>query len=454
MAIGYTEQKKNGTSLVTIQRHRPTRYRDLWKYGSQPGAGAANRITGYDSALDSPEYVTDSLTFTGLAQLLKSADDGNARDMVRLSQEIESKDPHLRSVANTRRMALTGMDWTIEPATVSDKERQRQAEEAATYVREVLSHPSSMFRRLQKSMAKAIGPNLAVNEIVWDGITPVDLDEVPVNRLNIDYVSGPEIRVFTKDDQAHGRIANLGKFIIHRPEGAGIFPFTSCITRAQALYYLIKHGTIADWATFAEVYGMPVRAAVVDGNATDTQKKGVATALAQLGTDGYAVFSTAVDFKMIEANRGVQPYGEMVTWIENRQAIGFLGQTLTTDIGDVGSRAAAEIHDNVRRDITEDDIENEAETIEEQLFGPMVAFRFPGRGYPVPRFVRTFRERRDATVDLANAITLVRDAGLPVKKAELYARAGMTEPTDKEAGLLTNEGLPKLAVPPGLPGGF
>ena len=45
----------------------------------------------------------------------------------------------------------------------------------------------------------------------------------------------------------------------------------------------------------------------------------------------------------------------------------WLGQSLTTDIGEHGSRAAAEVHDRVREDLLVDDIADEGQTLARDL---------------------------------------------------------------------------------------
>jgi len=432
---------------------QPSPYPGGWEYGEHPFPGAIFQWSqGLDSSLD---YVTDALTFTGLATLLQGADTGNAADMVRLSEEIESKDLHLQAVAATRRMALTGMDWTIEPGDTHADQDAGLAAAAAEYVTGCFDRNPEL-PSLCRHLAKAIGPNLAVAEIVWEGTRPVRFLSIPAHRLNIDYSQSPDIRVLTMEDMGTGIIAAPGKFIIHRPEGAGYWPFLSCLTRAQAKLYLIKAGAIADWATFAEVYGMPIRVGKHGPNATPQEKNDIKTALASLGSDGYAVVSEAVNLNFLEANRTAHPYKEFIDWIERKQSIGYLGQTLTTDTsGGTGTYAAASIHDRVRRAITEDDVRAEADTIERQLFAPMIAFEFPRKSVPIPRFVRTFREETDTERNLRTLEGVIARLGLPVARDQIYELVGLPKPEPGEAVLdVADLPVPAPAAMPGMGGAF
>src|SRR3972149_2849454 len=51
------------------------------------------------------------LTPSRLLAILKEADDGSLSAPIQLFEEMEEKDPHLYAVANTRRLALTGLEW-------------------------------------------------------------------------------------------------------------------------------------------------------------------------------------------------------------------------------------------------------------------------------------------------------------------------------------------------------
>ena len=51
-----------------------------------------------------------------LVSILREADEGAVDRAMALFEQMEEKDAHLHSVANTRRLALTGLGWQVVSA--------------------------------------------------------------------------------------------------------------------------------------------------------------------------------------------------------------------------------------------------------------------------------------------------------------------------------------------------
>ena len=77
----------------------------------RPGRVAVPRAE--DSVRD---YPGAGLTPSRLTAILREADDGSLGTAMQLFEELEEKDAHLFSVANVRRLALTGLDWQLVSA--------------------------------------------------------------------------------------------------------------------------------------------------------------------------------------------------------------------------------------------------------------------------------------------------------------------------------------------------
>ena len=75
--------------------------------GGRPKPGRVVLPRREDSVRDYPGV---GLTPSRLMAILKEADDGSLAAPMQLFEEMEEKDPHLYSVANTRRLALTGLE--------------------------------------------------------------------------------------------------------------------------------------------------------------------------------------------------------------------------------------------------------------------------------------------------------------------------------------------------------
>lgn len=376
----------------------------------------------YDPQFDASEdRVPDDLDFAALKRLLDDADDGDAEAMLSLNETMEARDAHLRRVAETRRCGLTAMEWTIDPLeSVTREADQGLAETAADYLRNELANCPT-FDLLLRNMAQAIGPNLSATEVEWEGVRPMAFHPVRINRLVIKRQTSDAILVKDADHQ-DGVAPPPYKMICHIPDDLGAFIFTNTTARAQAPLWGLKKLAQRNWGIFTEVFGMPLRVASYGPTATAADKAAAAASLEAMGARAWALLSKDIEYEIHEATRGTEPYSSMIEWIQREQAIGYLGQNLTTDTtgsGGLGGAGAAAIHADVKRLITEGDATAEERTLRTTLFSWMLSFQFPNQWpyVPIPRFRRVFREYTAPDV-LAEVIRkAVQDIGLPVPQA-------------------------------------
>jgi phage gp29-like protein len=378
-------------------------------------------------------YLTDSPTPERFAAILRSTDGGDVAAAIELQEEMEAKDAHLQGVANTRRLALTALPWDVIPDP--NAKDQAAAELAAEFVSETLRKVQGWEAGLDH-LATAIGPGVAAMELIWNRGKLVEVIPVPGDRLEGDVIDGSGVFMLTDDHLTEGIRISGHKFVLFTPSVRGGFhPLRVTITRAQAYLWIIKHYTIADWAAFNETYGQPVRMAKFKQAATEEEQTTVRNMLENMGSDLWGMFTDQVDVEFLETARNAQPYGDMVEWIERKQSILFLGQTLTTEPNQIGSLALGAVHDSVRAALTLSDIKNEAIAIQKQVFRWVVRFQFPGRDMPLPLFHRQPAESRNLDADRVELEKLryLREAGLPVDPEVVYERLGVPPPKTRES---------------------
>ncbi len=385
------------------------------------------------------DYPGAGLTPSRLAAILREADDGSLSSAMQLFEEMEEKDPHLFAVANTRRLALTGLPWqVVSAAEVRDGVDRSAAEEAAAYAREVLAELPGFEESLQH-LSLAVGRNVAVAELVWDfvdgSLQVVDVAPVAFTRLAFDEFS--RLRILTESEPEEGIEPAPNKFIVHTPHSVSGFPQRGGLLRVTAMAYLAKNLALKDWMIFAEVFGMPVRIARYEPGATPEEKRELLSMLESLGSNAAGIFSRAVELQVIEANRGTAgpPYERLVEFLNREMSKAWLGQTLTTDVaGQRGSFAASAVHENVRRDVLADDIRKEGRTIRRDLLAPLVRFRF-GPDAPVPYFRRKVSPP-DGPRELAELLDLaVNRLGAAVPQGWAHEALGIPRAAAEEAVL-------------------
>ena len=399
------------------------------------------RIVKHSGMLDETRrYLTDSPDPAKMAAIMRTVDDGDIAAMVELNDEMEGKDAHLQGVANTRRLGLTALPWSVAVPSDLPEERQSIAEEALAFVKDTLeripSWDASVDQRpsILAHMSTAIGPGIAVVELVWNRGRLIHMEPVPGHRLTGSLFGGRGVFVQTDQKIVQGVRAFSPKFVVFTPSARAGAPMAVTITRAQADLWLMKHYSVADWSAFAEVYGMPLRIATITGDAPAGSADDAVSMLKNMGTDTFAVFPEGVEIKLLEAARANQPFEAMVDWAERKQSILYLGQTTTTEPGQVGSLALGRVHDTVRASLTLSDIKNESQAIQQQIFRWIVRHRWPGQNVPVPNFVRAVstESRLDEERLTLEKLNHLDSRNLPVDDAWRYEALGIPQPVAAE----------------------
>ena len=202
------------------------------------------------------EYPSNGLTPVRLAEILREADAGDVLRQMELFEEMEEKDPHLFSQLQTRKNAVTGLDFEIIP--FSDDPRDK---EIADFIEEQLSSIEG-FEDVETDLLDAIGKGFAVSEIVWgydEGRVVVqEIKSRHQKRFFWDSLDDSfKVRTF---DNPEGILLQGNKFIVHRYKARSGHPSRAGILRVVAWMYLFKNYDLKDWVSFAEVYGLPLRA--------------------------------------------------------------------------------------------------------------------------------------------------------------------------------------------------
>jgi len=182
-------------------------------------------------------------------------------------------------------------------------------------------------------------------------------------------------------------------FEVHSFDGNSQNGFQNgCVDSLIIAYYFKRFG-ISDWATFLELYATPPRVGKYDPlAATPEDIKALETGVRDFASNSWAVISknTDLEFPTAQGKRESSDiYKDYITFFNESIAIRVLGQTLTTNVGDTGSYAAANIHNTVREDILNSDIMLIEESLN-RLSRELIDMNFSGVSeYPLIRFPET-----------------------------------------------------------------
>lgn len=201
------------------------------------------------------DYPSNGLTPRRLARIFREADEGNVRAQMELFEEMEEKDTHLFSQMQTRKLAVTGLDWEVQPFSEDEIDK-----EIADFIDEQLKGIEN-FDEVLIDMLDAIGKGISIMELAWtveDGRNVIeDIEYVHPKKLVWDSTTD-ELKVCTREYPSGVELPE-NKFVVHKYKAKSGHASRAGIMRVVSWMYLFKNYDIKDWVSFCEVFGMPLR---------------------------------------------------------------------------------------------------------------------------------------------------------------------------------------------------
>jgi len=390
-------------------------------------------------------YPSRGLTPGRLASIFYSADAGDLRAQAELFEEMEEKDPHLRSIMETRRLAVLGLEHQVEEASEAAEDKK-----IAAAVREWLA--GLKLKALFTHLLGAIGHGYAAAEPKW----ATDKQQWTISGFNlihpknISFANSIIPLVITENNSAGVEPAPF-QLIFHRGAARSGHDTRNGILRVCAWMYLFKNYSWKDWAVFNEKFGMPLILGKYEPSASPADREALVAAIRNLGTDAAGVISKSTEIEFVEAvsrlSGTTNPYQVKISVCNREMSKAVLGQTLTTDTeGSTGTFAAGKVHAEVRQDLLEADAEMLSETIREQVIRPLVGFNF-GWDKPIPGFGFNIAEDEDLKT-VAETYEILVKMGQPIAQQHISERFGV--PMPQKDDLLVNP--PTNPQPPAGPG--
>jgi phage gp29-like protein len=197
----------------------------------------------------------------------------------------------------------------------------------------------------------------------------------------------------------------------------------------------IKKGGIRFWTTLCEKFGIPWVVGKARSGAPKAERQEMLTQLANMVQDAVAVVTAGTDVQ-VETTAGTTGslHADLVRYMDNAIAMVIMGQTLTADIGQSGSKAAAETHKALLADYSFAD-EALICTFMENLAWEYGQVNAPGVLTPTFRFREP--EDYDSQAELDKKLA---DTGVKFTKAHYVRRYNLAE-DEFEVGEETLEAL-------------
>lgn len=372
-------------------------------------------------------YPSNGLTPQRLAQIFREADAGDVLRQMELFEEMEEKDPHLFSQLQTRKNAVTGLDFEI--VSFSDDERDK---EIAEFVRQEIAGLEDVEDVIM-DLLDAIGKGIAFSEIIWDyvdgRVTIADIKWRHQKKFFWDQDDALKVRTV---EAPQGTLLPENKFVIHRYKARSGHASRAGVLRVIAWMYLFKNYDLKDWVSFCEIFGMPLRLGKYNPSASEEDKQALMRALVQIGSDAAGIIpdGTEIDFKESNKATSINVYESLARYCDEQISKAVLGQTLTSDSGG-GSFAQSKTHNDVRHDLTVADCKALGATLRRDLIRPLVYFNF-GESHRIPHLRFDCEEADDLTAAADIYAKLIGEIGLKIPTSHLYKKFSIPKPEDDE----------------------
>ena len=185
---------------------------------------------------------------------------------------------------------------------------------------------------------------------------PHDIQEKPNQWFVFD--NDNRLRFLSSEAQLEGERLPPRKFLLTQHYATYENPYGQRILSRCFWPVTFKKGGWKFWVIFAEKFGIPTAIGKVPRATPADQRSALLTALGQMIQDAVAVINDDESIQLMEATqKGVtsELYERLIEVANTEISKAILGQTLSTEIPDRGSYAAAKSHLKVRGDLLDQD---------------------------------------------------------------------------------------------------
>lgn len=173
-----------------------------------------------------------------------------------------------------------------------------------------------------------------------------------------------------------------GRWVLFSPLGHN-HAWLMGLIRCLGKLWLDRLFAFRDWSRNSEKFALGLMKAFAPADANDDDKARFMKAMTNPGSETTVLLPTTekgnkFDLEMLKTDTGSSGYEtfkERIRQLDESIAVTLLGQNLTTTV-DHGSRAAAQIHENVRRDYLKADVEVLSSMLKTQVYSPWVQYNW------------------------------------------------------------------------------
>ena len=378
--------------------------------------------------------------------------------------------PRLSTNLGKVKAAVRGFDYVVKPYVRKGEKPTSAAIDKANFVEEALFGMQSLgawgfhdFKETLEDLVDAIVSGCTILEIYWEnrsnlGIVPKYTRWIPARYYRYPYVMNAVDRLMLNPSGLLGSTQLVDfppyQFLqgIYRSH-ANFAVFTAPMRSLTGWWMGAQFGL--QWLmTYAQICGIPQRIAYYEPG-DDKVYAELVSMMQRSASASWGVYpkGTQIEFQTAGGSESANPQERLVELADKMCDIVMLGQTLTTEVHQSGSRALGTVHKSVWEEKTEAAAYYVTRVINSDLVPGIVEFNY-GNTDELPVLEPVVESNIDL-VQMANAFSILFGAGqngmkIPVTKEELYRRLEFTQP-DPDADLYDPLGGQTAAAAPSSP---
>jgi len=373
--------------------------------------------------------------------ILRAALSGDIKQQYQVYELMEDSWARLSKNLHELKSAAASANYTVMPYTKRGENPTPSAQDKADYVQHCLDNwkgnpieGTTGFKDAIYDLCDGVGKGFSVLEVLWEasveGIRPKSTYWLHPRYYGYPY-ENPNLMLAPRGDGTYEDFPE-NKFLIAIYKNRSGNSMGYGLLR-QLAYWWSGQNYCRDWLlNFAQVFGQPLRWATYDPGASANIKNDIADMLENMGAAAWGAFPSGTQVEFKEAGKSGQdnPQSYFIDLADKLCDIAILGQTLTTDVGDSGSRALGDVHQDVRISRLQDVCNWSAKVMNEQLIPSICELNY-GDHEEMPHLVPDLAGPGDPTVE-ATRDQILLSAGVAMPKQWFYDRHDVPIPEGDE----------------------
>jgi phage gp29-like protein len=421
-----------------------------------------------------------AITPTYIESALRGAFVGGNVQSWELFDLMEDTWPRLAKNLNEIKNAVVAMDWHLESwhedgeaCSPAAAERCALVSNAVWRMKPKPDLDENNFGQTVYDLADAFGKGCSVLEVLWEIRHDRNLGDITVPRATqwvhpVNYAWTQEGRLGLRTEVMG---TDAGRYSLrttsYTPGRMAIEPFpedqflisiqkartgpalTAGRLRALAWWWCAANFS-ADWLmNLAQVFGLPVRWANYPTGAAQSTVNAISDMLENMGSAGWAAFPEGTNLTLhTPGSLGtMSPQADLLDRADTNCDLLILGQTLTSEMPQTGSFAAAKVHEGVKGEVIQALANSVAGVLNDQLIPSILRLNY-GDEEECPRFEPKEKLIEDMKAN-ADRDAILLAAGVQMPKAWFYERHEIPIPQPGEEVI---EKSAPMANPYGQPG--